>query len=220
MKVQIYAHKTPEDAAMSVAAGVDFIGVTTGEQGRLKDEVNFAACREIFAAVPAGIMKVALTVAWDLAEIIETVQAVQPDIVHLSGDIADLPAAQVAEVRQAIPMTKIMQAIPVSGPETIDLILEYQPMCDYFLLDTDLSGFIGIGATGTTHDWSVSAQIVRRANIPAILAGGLRPENVAEAIRVVKPWCVDSFTHTNIPGTKRKDPDRVKAFVEAARSAL
>ncbi|NIP69005.1 MAG: phosphoribosylanthranilate isomerase, partial [Planctomycetales bacterium] len=78
MKVQIYAHKTPEDAAMSVAAGVDFIGVTTGEQGRLKDEVNFAACREIFAAVPAEIMKVALTVAWDLAEIIETVQAVQP----------------------------------------------------------------------------------------------------------------------------------------------
>jgi hypothetical protein len=117
-------------------------------------------------------------------------------------------------------MPKIMQAIPVGGLEAIDLVLEYQPMCDYFLLDTDLSGFIGIGATGTTHDWNISAQIVRQANIPSILAGGLRPENVAEAIRVVKPWCVDSFTHTNIPGTKRKDPKRVKAFVEAATSAL
>ena len=57
-------------------------------------------------------------------------------------------------------------------------------------------------------------------HIPVILAGGLMPENVAEAVRVVKPWGVDSFTHTNIPGTKRKDPERVKAFVEAAKAAL
>jgi phosphoribosylanthranilate isomerase len=222
MKVQIYAHKTPEDAAMSVAAGVDFVGVSTGEKGRLKDEVNFAACREIFAAISreTGAMRVALTVAWELDEIIETIEAVKPDVIHLSGNIHDLPAAQVAELRQARPLVKIMQAIPVSGPEAIDLALAYQPVSDYFILDTDLSGFTGIGATGAVHDWRISAEIVRRVNIPVILAGGLKPDNVAEAIRLVKPWCVDSFTHTNIPGSKRKDPDKVKAFVAAAKSAL
>ena len=205
---------------MSAAAGVNFIGASTGVKGRLKSEVSFARCREIFAAVPQDAMKVALTVAWELPEIIETVEAVQPDVIHLSGDIADLPVAKVAELRQAIPLTKIMQAIPVSGPEALDLALDYQPVCDYFILDTDQSNFIGIGATGATHDWAISAEIVRRINIPVILAGGLSPENVAEAIRTVKPWCADSFTHTNIPDTKRKDPDRVKAFVKAARSAL
>ena len=217
MKVQIYAHKTPEDAAMSAAAGVNFIGVSTGERGRLSAEVDFAACRAIFAALPPEAMKVALTVGWELAEIIETVQAVQPDVIHLSGDIADLPAPRVAELRQAIPLTKIMQAIPVGGIESVALALAYAPYADYIILDTDLSGYTGVGATGATHDWSISAEIVRRVNIPIILAGGLKPENVADAIRAVRPWAVDSYTHTNIPSTKRKDPAKVKAFVEAAR---
>lgn len=207
---------------MCAAAGVNFIGVSTGERGRLTAEVNFAACRAIFAAVPraTGAMRVALTIAWELEEIIETVRAVAPDIIHLSGEIEDLPAARVAELRQAIPLVKIMQAIPVSGPEAVDLALAYQPVSDYLLLDTNKADFIGIGATGATHDWQISAEIVRRANIPVILAGGLSPGNVAAAIQVVKPWGVDSFTHTNLPGTKRKDPEKVKAFVTAARGAM
>lgn len=221
MQVQIYAHKTPEDALMSAAAGADFIGVSTGERGRLKDELSFAQCRDLFAALKdTGVMRVALTVAWELPEIIETVQAVSPDIIHLSGDIADLPAAQVAELRRVVSPVKIMQAIPVGGPEALKLARAYQPASDYFILDTDLKDFIGIGATGAVHDWSVSADIVRQIHIPVILAGGLKPENVAEAIRAVKPWCVDSFTHTNLPGSKRKDPAKVKAFVEVAKTAL
>ena len=217
MKIQIYAHKTPEDAAMSAAAGVNFIGVSTGERQRLSAEVDFATCCAIFATLPPEAMKVALTVAWELDEIIETVQAVQPDVIHLSGDIADLPTARVAELRQAIPLTKIMQAIPVGGPESVALALEYAPFSDYIILDTDRSGYTGVGATGATHDWSISAEIVRRVNIPIILAGGLKPANVADSIRAVRPWAVDSFTHTNVPGSKRKDPAKVKAFVEAAR---
>lgn len=222
MKVQIYSHKSAEDAIMCVAAGVDFIGTSTGEKGRLKAEVDFATCREIFEAIPkeSGAMKVALTVAWELDEIIETVQAVKPDIVHLSGDIADLPVEQVAVLRKIISPVKIMQAIPVGGSEAVKLAVEYQPVSDYFILDTDLSDFPGIGATGAIHDWAVSAEIVKRVNIPVILAGGLSPDNVVEAIHSVKPWCVDSFSHTNLPGSKQKDPERVKAFVEAAKSAL
>ncbi|MEM7346026.1 MAG: phosphoribosylanthranilate isomerase [Chloroflexota bacterium] len=218
MKVQIYSHKTPEDAAMSVAMGVNFIGASTGEKGRLADEISHAACRTMLASLPDEVMGVALTIAWELDEIIETVRATEPNIIHLSGDIDDLPVAKVAELKQAIPLTKIMQAIPVSGPRAIELALAYQPVSDYLILDTDLVDFQGVGATGATHDWSISAEIVRRVNIPVILAGGLDPENVAESIRAVNPWCVDSFSHTNIPGTKRKDPERVKAFVEAART--
>lgn len=127
MQVQIYAHKTPEDALMSAAAGADFIGVSTGERGRLKDELSFAQCRDLFAALKdTGVMRVALTVAWELPEIIETVQAVSPDIIHLSGDIADLPAAQVAELRRVVSPVKIMQAIPVGGPEALKLARAYQ----------------------------------------------------------------------------------------------
>lgn len=218
MKVQIYDHKTPLDGVMSATAGANFIGVTTGEQGRLKVESDYATCREIFAALPENVMKVALTVASDLDEIIETVQAVNPDVIHLSGDIADIPVAQVSVLRRVVSPVKIMQAIPVAGPEAINLALEYQQVCDYLILDTDLSGFTGIGATGTIHDWRISAELVKQVNIPVLLAGGLSPANVAEAIRLVKPWGVDSFTHTNFPNSLRKDPALVKAFIEMAKS--
>ncbi|MEZ4707132.1 MAG: phosphoribosylanthranilate isomerase [Caldilineaceae bacterium] len=217
MKIQLYEHKTPEDAAMSAAAGVNFIGVTTGEWARLEAEVDFAACRAIFAAVPAACMKVALTVSWELAEIAATIESVQPDVIHLSGEIEKLPVARVAALRQRFPLVKIMQAIPVGGASSVALALAYQPVCDYIILDTALRGYTGIGATGATHDWSISAEIVRRLNLPVILAGGLSADNVGQAIRTVKPWCVDSFSHTNLTGTRRKDPVKVKAFVEAAR---
>lgn len=220
MKVQIYSIKTPDDAALCVAAGVNLIGVAPGERGRLRDEVSFARCREIFAAIPAeaGALRVALTVAWEIDEIVETVRAVEPDVIHLSGDINRLPPAQVVTLRRAITPVKVMQAIPMTGPAAVALALSYQRASDYLILDTDAPDVTGIGATGTVHDWTLSAEIVRRVNIPVILAGGLHAGNVAEAIRVVKPWAVDSFTHTNLPGAKRKDPVRLRAFVAAARS--
>lgn len=224
MKVQIYSHKTAEEARKTAECGAEFIGFSVGEKGRLSAEVNFATGREIVAALPADSMTVALTIAWELPEIIETVKAVNPNVIHLSGEIDDLPPEGVAELRQAIQPVKILQAIPVGSPETRERALRlaraYRHVSDYFIIDTDHSSFIGIGATGLLHDWSISAEIVRVVNIPVILAGGLKAENVAEAIRAVKPWGVDSFTHTNLPDSKLKDHDRVRAFVQAAKSAL
>jgi len=113
-----------------------------------------------------------------------------------------------------------MQAISVAGPEAIDIALAYQPVVDYLILDTQDPGIAGIGASGVTHDWSISREIVRRVQIPVILAGGLSPENVAEAISIVQPWGVDSLTHTNRTlsnGGFRKDLDLVGRFVRAAK---
>src|SRR4051794_6217069 len=129
MKVQIYSLKTAEDAALCAAAGVDFIGVATGERGRLAPEVSFAVCREIFAGVPAEaeVVKNALTLAWEIDEIVETVEAVRPDVVHLSGDIEKTPPERVAQVRRAISPVKVMQAIPVgAGADALGLALAYQ----------------------------------------------------------------------------------------------
>ncbi|HCU97816.1 MAG TPA: N-(5'-phosphoribosyl)anthranilate isomerase [Chloroflexi bacterium] len=218
MKIQIYSHKTPEDALMSAKLGVDFVGVATGERGRLPLEVSYARCRDIFSAVSNDyhVSKVALTVSDDLDEIVETVAQVKPDVIHLSGDIDSMPVGKVAKLKGIISSTKIMQAIPVIDESTIDLSLRYQAFCDYIILDTDIKSFTGIGATGSTHDWSISSKIVESVNIPVVLAGGLSSQNVAEAIRIVKPWCVDSFTHTNIFDSRAKDPEKIRSFVESA----
>jgi phosphoribosylanthranilate isomerase len=98
--------------------------------------------------------------------------------------------------------------------------MSYQDVAEYLILDSVSKDVEGIGAAGVTHDWNISCEIVKRSRIPVILAGGLSAENVAEAIRVVQPWGVDSLTNTNRPmadGKFVKDLDRVREFVKAAK---
>jgi phosphoribosylanthranilate isomerase len=85
------------------------------------------------------------------------------------------------------------------------------------MLDSGAKGPAFVGASGETHDWSVSRTVVERSRVSVILAGGLSADNVADAIATVRPWGVDSFTHTDFPGQRgKKDPARVQAFVAAA----
>ena len=115
-----------------------------------------------------------------------------------------------------------MQAISVSGADALEVALSYQEVADYLILDTQAPDIAGIGASGVTHDWNISRRIIQELKIPVILAGGLSPRNVAEAIDFVQPWAVDSLTHTNhyLPeGGFRKDLNKIREFVQAAKGA-
>jgi len=216
---QIYTMQTVDEARAAVALGVDHIGVTPSNSG-LPGEVDFAAARAIVDAVDCAAVSVALSVESSPDAIETMVDAVRPDILHLCGpQDAFLPAA-VRALRERLPEQTIMQAISVTGPEAIDVALAYEEVADYLILDSQSSEIVGIGASGVTHDWSVSREIVERVRVPVVLAGGLSPQNVADAISAVQPWGVDSLTHTNrsLPGGGfRKDLDRVRRFVTAAR---
>lgn len=221
MKIQIYTMQTPEEAQAVVEAGVDHVGVTPASRG-LPGEIDFDTARAIFAAVGKRAVKVALSVEDDPDAITALVFAVQPDVLHLCGLAGAVPPETVRALRARLPGVAIMQAVSVTGPEAIETALAYQDVSDYLILDTQAPTIAGIGASGQTHDWTISRQIVERVRIPVILAGGLSPENVTQAIRAVRPWGVDSLTHTNrlVPGGFRKDIDRVRQFVAAARGAL
>ena len=221
MKVQIYTMKTVDEARAVVALGVDHVGVTPSDLG-LPGEVDLATARAIADAVRNLAVSVALSVDSDLAAIERMVLAVRPDILHLCGLKGTLSPEAVRALRGRLPNVPIMQAISVVGPEALDAALAYAKVADYLILDTQAPDIAGIGASGMTHDWSISSEIVRRVKIPVILAGGLSPENVADAINVVRPWGVDSLTHTNcvLPGGGfRKDLDRIRQFVMAAHEA-
>jgi len=78
----------------------------------------------------------------------------------------------------------------------------------------------GVGAAGVTHDWSIDREIVNRVPIPVILAGGLGPDNVEEAIRAVNPFGVDSLTKTSVKENGKllhKDIELVRQFCERAK---
>jgi phosphoribosylanthranilate isomerase len=93
-------------------------------------------------------------------------------------------------------------------------------MTDYLLLDSAHPQSGQVGATGLVHDWALSRRIAESSAVPVVLAGGLGPANVREAIEAVRPFGVDSETRTSRDDDRRrKDPEKVRVFIEQARSA-
>jgi phosphoribosylanthranilate isomerase len=218
--VQIYGVTTPDDAGLVAGLGADHVGVAVDETGRAPDGVTIEDASRILAAVPAGTTRVALGLSRDPDELERVSTAVAPDILHIGADLDVFAPQAVRELKARFPAMKVMRAIPVDGPGAIDAALAVEVAADYLLLDTRHAGTGKIGATGSVHDWFVSAEIVRGVGVPVVLAGGLSAANVGEAIRVVRPWGVDSYTLTCVDGDlRRKDPERVRCFLDAARKA-
>src|SRR6266851_1545500 len=150
-----------------------------------------------------------------IADAVATVDAVRPDILHVSA--REIEPEDCAWIRTRVAPVRLLRAIAVRAGETLAEADAHQEAADYLMLDSGAKGLPFAGATGETHDWSVSRTIVERSRIPVILAGGLSADNVAQAIAAVQPWGVDSFTHTDLPGHRgSKDPARVRAFIANA----
>ncbi len=222
MKVQIYTMQSVKEALDIAALGVDHLGLTPSYSG-LPGEINFRTAREIVEEVGDKAVCVALTVETNIQEILKMVRAVQPDILHLCGLENTFLPEEVLELRNEIPDMPIMQAVSVAGDDALETAFLYQDVADYLILDTQAPDIAGIGASGEIHDWNVSKKIVEELDTPIILAGGLSPENVTEAIQIVKPWAVDSLTHTNhyLPdGGFQKDIEKIHKFVRKAKGVI
>jgi len=220
--VQIYTAQSPAEAVALAQLGVDRVGITPADRG-LPGEVSLDVAAEVVAAVGSRATTSALTVASDQAEILEMVDRVRADVLHLCAPTGSVPPEAVDTLRGLLPGDiEVMQAIAVADERAVDVAVAYAPFVDVILLDSVTDDVEGIGAAGVTHDWSVSRRIVETVDIPVVLAGGLSAANVAEAVAAVRPWGVDSLSHTNRPhpdGGFRKDLDAVEAFLTAARGA-
>lgn len=223
MITQIYSIQTVQEALDCITAGVDVIGIAAATHANLPAEVSLETGQEIFGAIGNQAKKSALTVASNPEPIYRVIEQLQPDVIHVCGTMYFATAEFARTARSIRPGIEVLQAVPVTGQEAIAEAEKYADFCDSVILDSVDPSIAGIGAAGIVHDWSISAEICRRLEemgCRVILAGGLGPDNVAEAIRRVRPWGVDSFTRTSIKfpdGSSRKDPDLVKQFVARAR---
>jgi len=223
MKVQIYTIQSVEEAIEVIEIGIDNIGITPASIG-LPGEISYETAKEICENVKQGT-KVALSVSNNIEEIIEMIMFVNPDVLHLCGEPGELNVKAIKLIKQQLQKYKsklpIMQAISVDDMSALNFAKEYEEVADYFILDTSTTSVQGVGASGNVHDWSISKVIVENVNVPVVLAGGLSPKNVKEAIATVKPWGVDSLTHTNkflIDGSFTKDIKKVREFYINATS--
>jgi phosphoribosylanthranilate isomerase len=218
MLVQIYEVTTPEEASALSRIGVDHIGVLVGK-GKFPRERSYAETRQIFAAIPVSAKKLSLSLADRVDELAEVAEETRPDLLHVGTRPDALIPSQLAQLKSRFRNLKIMRTIPVRDEKDIAIARTYEGIADFLLLDTWKSGEPEIGACGLVHDWAVSRRIASEVKVPVILAGGIGPENAAEAIRCVKPAGVDSKTKTDLPDGSAKDLQRVRALVQSVRES-
>ena len=204
-RVKICGITRPEDAVVAADAGADAIGLVFAESPR---RVTVEQALAVVAALPPFVTPVALFVDEPLERILEVCYRLRVTAVQLSGD--EPPALAEALAREKLLVIKSFHVRSAADLEGIDAYPAHA--C---LLDSRVPG--RRGGTGVAFDWSLATQAV--TSKPVVLAGGLRPENVAEAVRQVRPYAVDVSSGVEAaPGVK--DPERVRAFVRSAREAL
>jgi len=215
MVIQIYSMTSLADAVATAKAGADLIGVVVAEQGLVPEALDARVAHEILAAVRPRSRGVALSLSDDRDEICAMVDQVRPDIVHIAA--REIDPEDCAWIRARVAPVRLLRAIAVRAGETLAEVSAHQECVDYLMLDSGAKGLPFSGVGGETHEWAVCGSVVEQSRVPVILAGGLTADNVAQAIAAVKPWGVDSFTHTDIVGQRGKmDPARVRAFIAAA----
>lgn len=222
MITQIYSIQTVEEALACIEAGADRIGVAIDTGMSLPAQVSEKKCLDIFNSIGNKAAKVLIVVTETDEAIYGPLSRLHPDVIHICGNDYFATPEFVGKAKELCPGVEVLQAIPMTGPEAIEQALYYAEFCDILILDSVDPKIAGIGAAGITHDWTWDAEIVRRAHCRVILAGGLGPDNVAEAIRVVRPWGVDSFTKTSdrLPdGRTKKNPEKVRLFIQNAKAA-
>jgi len=208
IRVKICGLKTPAEMAAVAAAGAAYAGLNFFAKSPRYVAPDVA--RALALAAPEGLCKVGLTVDADDATLDAITATVPLDMLQLHGH--ETPA-RVAEVRARYGLP-VMKAIGVADEGDLAGLLEYALAADQILIDAKPpKGAVLPGGNGLTFDWRLVAQ--RRWIRPWMLAGGLTPANVAEAIRLTGARQVDvSSGVESAPGVK--DADRIAAFVAAA----
>ena len=212
-RVKICGIRDKAHALAAIEAGADFIGLVFAPSPR---QVTPAQAGEIVSAVKKcseATVIVGVFVNMPTAEVNRTASSCNLDWVQLSGDESWEYCYQITT-----PLIKAIRIKPGQRPEEIceDLATEVRALssqrCAY-LLDSQVKG--KYGGTGMTFDWSLARQAAEQ--FPVIIAGGLTPENVAQAIEMVTPWGVDVSSGVETGGVK--DIPKIRAFIEAVRRA-
>lgn len=205
VKVKVCGLTREEDVESSLEAGADLLGfiVYTPESPR---NIPLDKARRLMELVGDAALKVAVTRA-PLRKLDWIVEALKPDYIQVHGRC--IPAAgRAEEIPEGV---GLIWAVSMSDPEAVRRAEASAEFFHDILLDT------GRGGTGETHNWLLSRHI-RDMIHPArvYLAGGLNPGNVREAVRIVRPYCVDASSGLEgRPGVK--DPLKIRAFISRAK---
>lgn len=204
--VKICGLTNEQDLAAAVDSGADAVGVIADVPVDSPREVGIERAVDLVAAAPPFVTTVLVTMPQAPTRAVELADRIEPDVLQLHGDLPVGDVAHIAANADVSVVKTVDAAAPRGG--------RYDDVVDALLVDS-VDGE-GAGGTGQTHDWAATRDFVDLVESPVVLAGGLTPENVAEAVDVVDPYAVDVATGVEAAGGE-KDHDAVEAFVANAK---
>ena len=210
VRVKICGITQKEDLAVAVDAGADAIGFLVGVPASPRN-LTLERAKMLLDLVPVFVDSVVVTAPETIEDIVEICETLKPSVIQIHGKKKFVTS----QVREKIKNTCLVKTVYVKPDILKEENIEELKQFDAVLLDSFTKN--QYGGTGKTHDWTVSKQIKEAVvPVPVILAGGLKPENVKEAVLAVKPYAVDVASGVEAsPGIK--DHNKIHAFVENAK---
>jgi phosphoribosylanthranilate isomerase len=209
VRVKICGITRKEDLDAAAVAGADAVGFVVGVASSPRN-LSLSEAEKLIRQVPPFVKSVLVTVTRSIDDF-EMYEKLNPDAIQIHGE--NLHAA--ASVRLKIPNTLLIGAVNAQHANDVDVVSRASKLFDAVLLDSFANG--RYGGTGVVHDWELSKRFKQVIHPkPLILAGGLNPENVAEAVRTIQPYAVDvSSGVERQPGIKSHQ--KIVEFIKNAK---
>jgi phosphoribosylanthranilate isomerase len=211
-RIKVCCISSVDEAWTAIRAGASALGLVSAMPsgpGVIGDELIAG----IAARVPPGVATFLLTSSQDPERIVRQQRAARVNTLQL---VDEMEPAAYRHLRDELPGIALVQVIHVRGPESIDEARAVAPHVHAILVDSGnpSAAVKELGGTGRVHDWSVSAAIREAVDVPVWLAGGLRPENVAEAVARVGPFGLDVCSGVRTDGGL--DGEKLRRLVATA----
>ena len=189
IRVKICCISSQKEAQLAIAHGAAALGLV-GNMPSGPGVISDALIRAIAATIPPGIASFLLTSEINADKIVAHHQETLTNTIQL---VDAVDAATYTAIRKSIPHIKLVQVIHVLSEASIDEALQAADGVDALLLDSGnpTLAIKELGGTGRTHNWDISKRIVQQSPVPVYLAGGIRAENIREAIDRVGPFGID-----------------------------
>lgn len=216
MLVKICGLSNAIDAAWAVQYGADALGfVMGGKILPVEVEPPAQTVRKIIKTLPKTVDSFLVTHLTNPDDIVSLADYVSATGIQISEDVG----IEIAKKVRSLTKKKIIKTVVVKDG-ALEKMKNYEPYCDYILLDSCVAGYTG--GTGATNDWILCAKLIAAAKKPVYLAGGLTPENVTQAMKKTHPQGVDVSTGISAYSSTylrkdRKDERKIKKFIELAK---
>lgn len=210
VRVKICGITREEDLAVAVAAGADAVGFLVGVPSSPRN-LTLERAERLLKQVPVFVDSVVVTIPDSIDSLVKIYDRLRPTAIQIHGE----KPFQASVIRNKIRDVHLIKTVYAKTGNVTAAVIEDSKAFDAILLDSFTKE--QYGGTGVVHDWELSRQIKQTIEpTPLILAGGLKPENVKEAILTVQPYAVDVASGVELrPAVK--DPKKVLAFIENAK---